>query len=121
MARDVAAVQKRKKQDTSELKAAADVKDFSEKKNDDAPALTMKKKPVLLLALSCLAPYVYMLLTVDLKEGIRRSIFVNLVMSIGGFFLTIMLIPVASRYLLRKNMFGYDINKKGSEAGTLKV
>jgi UDP-N-acetylglucosamine--dolichyl-phosphate N-acetylglucosaminephosphotransferase len=35
--------------------------------------------------------------------------------------LTIFLIPIVSVYVLRRNMFGYDINKRGSPAGTVKV
>ncbi|KAL3689472.1 hypothetical protein R1sor_015781 [Riccia sorocarpa] len=126
MARNVGGAQKRRKEEGADYKPSADPKDGKDTKDikpksDDAPVMTRKTKQVLLLAALCLAPYFYQLLTVELQEGVKRSIFINLLMSIGGYFLTVRLIPVASKYLLRKNMFGYDINKKGSEAGTLKV
>ncbi|KAG8372027.1 hypothetical protein BUALT_Bualt12G0024000 [Buddleja alternifolia] len=31
------------------------------------------------------------------------------------------MIPVASKYVLRRNLFGYDINKKGTPDGSIKV
>ncbi|KAG0496591.1 hypothetical protein HPP92_001282 [Vanilla planifolia] len=42
-------------------------------------------------------------------------------MSLGGFVVVIRIIPVAARYLMKRNLFGYDINKKGTPQGHIKV
>lgn len=63
----------------------------------------------------------YLLLVRDLDNGLRRSILINFAMSAVGHFATVPIIPVASKYVLKKNMFGHDINKKGSPAGLLKI
>jgi hypothetical protein len=38
-------------------------------------------------------------------------------MSVVGYFATIMMIPVIQQYMLKRNISGKDINKKGTEAG----
>ncbi|MQM15640.1 hypothetical protein Taro_048588 [Colocasia esculenta] len=57
----------------------------------------------------------------DIEQQLRRSIAINAAMSFGGFVVVVRFIPVAARYLLRRSMFGYDINKKGTPQGTVKV
>lgn len=52
---------------------------------------------------------------------LKRSILINAALSFAGFFLTLRLIPVASRYVTRRNLFGFDINKKGTPQGNIKV
>lgn len=42
-------------------------------------------------------------------------------MSLVGFFVTVRMIPVASRYVLKRSLFGFDINKKGTPQGNVKV
>ncbi|GLJ49675.1 hypothetical protein SUGI_1054170, partial [Cryptomeria japonica] len=88
---------------------------------DDSPLIQPKYKQILLIALICLCPYLYMLCYCDIEGELRISILINMVMSIGAFFATVFIIPVASKYVLRRNMFGYDINKKGSPQGSIKV
>lgn len=51
----------------------------------------------------------------------RKAIMINFVMSVAAFLLTVRLIPYVIPYILRRNMFGYDLNKKGSPAGEVKV
>lgn len=85
------------------------------------PVLSFKTKTTLLFGLICLGPYLYFLSTSELKEGVRTAISINVVMSGVGFFLTLGLIPVTSTYILRKDMFGLDINKQGSVAGSVRV
>lgn len=46
---------------------------------------------------------------------------INAVLSFGGFMVTLVMIPVASRYVLRRNLFGFDINKRGTPQGLIKV
>lgn len=57
----------------------------------------------------------------EIDHELRRSIAINASMSFAGFVMAVRLIPVAARYLLRRNMFGYDINKKGTPQGAIKV
>ncbi|XP_052185809.1 uncharacterized protein LOC127797202 [Diospyros lotus] len=67
-------------------------------------------------------PYLYLILYhYDIEANLKRSILINALLCSGGFFLTLTLIPVASRYVLRRNLFGYDINKKGTPQGSVKV
>ncbi|KAK6941769.1 Glycosyl transferase, family 4 [Dillenia turbinata] len=67
-------------------------------------------------------PYSYLFFVhYKIEEELRRSILINAVLSFAGFFVTLFMIPVASRYVLRRNLFGYDINKKGTAQGSIKV
>lgn len=77
----------------------------------------------LLLKLSLFSlPYSYLLFFhYPIEQDLRRSIIINAAMSLAGFFLTVKMIPVASRYVLKRNLFGYDINKKGTPQGNVKV
>ncbi|XP_024187308.1 UDP-N-acetylglucosamine--dolichyl-phosphate N-acetylglucosaminephosphotransferase isoform X2 [Rosa chinensis] len=56
-----------------------------------------------------------------IEQELRNSILINAALSLAAFFVTVKMIPVASRYVLRRNLFGYDINKKGTPQGTIKV
>ncbi|KAF3327460.1 UDP-N-acetylglucosamine--dolichyl-phosphate N-acetylglucosaminephosphotransferase [Carex littledalei] len=78
------------------------------------------------LILSVLAlffiPFFYMLFVYyPIENDLRRSISIGVAMSLGGLVITVRLIPVAARYLLRRNLFGYDINKRGTSQGSVKV
>lgn len=67
-------------------------------------------------------PYFYLIFfhfTID--SHLRRSIIINAGLSLVGFFVTVRMIPVASRYVLKRSLFGYDINKKGTPQGNVKV
>ncbi|KAF6150108.1 hypothetical protein GIB67_035718 [Kingdonia uniflora] len=57
----------------------------------------------------------------QIEEELKRSILINSILSFVGFIVTLLLIPVASKYVLRRNLFGYDINKKGTPQGLIKV
>ncbi|KNA04442.1 hypothetical protein SOVF_199790 [Spinacia oleracea] len=77
-----------------------------------------------ILSLSCLLllPYAYLLLIHFQIDGeLKRSILINAALSFAGFMFTLKLIPVASRYVIRRNLFGFDINKKGTPQGSIKV
>lgn len=43
------------------------------------------------------------------------------VMSVLGYLFTVRMIPILQQYMLKKNIFGLDINKKGTEAGEKKI
>lgn len=76
---------------------------------------------LLIPALSIL-PFFYLLFFhYQIDSDLRRSILINAAMSFAGFVAAVRLIPVASRYVLRRNMFGFDINKKGTPQGAVKV
>jgi UDP-N-acetylglucosamine--dolichyl-phosphate N-acetylglucosaminephosphotransferase len=67
-------------------------------------------------------PFFYLLFVYyPIESGLRRSISIGVAMSLGGFAITVRLIPVAARYLLRRNLYGYDINKRGTPEGAVKV
>lgn len=90
--------------------------------SDEGPRIQPKYKQILAIGLLCVCPYLYMLFYhYNVDDELKESILINMVMSIGAFFATVFIIPVASKYVLRRNMFGYDINKKGSPQGSIKV
>ncbi|KAL3534435.1 hypothetical protein ACH5RR_002896 [Cinchona calisaya] len=67
-------------------------------------------------------PYIYVIgYHYEIESELKRSILINAGVSVVGFGLTLALIPVASKYVLRRNLFGYDINKKGTPQGSVKV
>ena len=85
------------------------------------PSLTSKPWAVAFFGFLCLLPYLYYLSVLDLDGGVRRAILINSAMSVVGLLSTLLLIPVASKYVLKRGLFGYDINKKGSPAGLIQV
>ena len=88
------------------------------------PTAPLKSKTSFILKFSflLLAPYFYFIFChYNIDRDLRRSILINAVVSLVGFFVTVKIIPVASRYVLKRNLFGYDINKKGTPGGTLRV
>ncbi|RRT57780.1 hypothetical protein B296_00022039 [Ensete ventricosum] len=56
-----------------------------------------------------------------IEPHFRRSIVINAAMTFGAFATAVRIIPVASRYVLRRSLFGFDINKKGTPQGAIKV
>ncbi|CAA7057181.1 unnamed protein product [Microthlaspi erraticum] len=66
--------------------------------------------------------YLYLLcFHYKVDSELKRSILINAGLSLFGFFVTLKMIPVAARYVLRRNMFGFDINKRGTPQGEIKV
>lgn len=77
---------------------------------------------ILCLSSILLLPYAYLLFFhFQIDAEIKRSILINAALSAAGFFVTVKLIPIASRYVLRRNLFGFDINKKGTPQGSIKI
>uniref|UniRef100_A0A7C9EHH7 UDP-N-acetylglucosamine--dolichyl-phosphate N-acetylglucosaminephosphotransferase n=1 Tax=Opuntia streptacantha TaxID=393608 RepID=A0A7C9EHH7_OPUST len=77
---------------------------------------------ILCLSSLLLLPYAYLLFFhFQIDAQLKRSILINAALSAAGFFVTVKLIPVASRYVLRRNLFGYDINKKGTPQGLIRI
>lgn len=101
--------------------AAAAKHDSSSGAPSEGHSFTIKRKAVFIFGLLCLLPYLYYMFVLDLDEDIRRSIFINAGMGFLGLLVTVSVIPVASKYVLRRKMFGYDINKKGSPAGLVQI
>lgn len=67
-------------------------------------------------------PYFYLIFShYKIDYGLKKSILISALVSMLGFFITVKMIPVASKYVLRRNLFGYDINKKGTPDGLIKV
>ncbi|KAI5560349.1 hypothetical protein BDE02_16G041400 [Populus trichocarpa] len=90
--------------------------------NNDQPIAPPKKGFIFKLSLLLVAPYFYLLLFhYQIQHDLIKPILINAGLSLVGFFLTVKMIPVASKYVLRRNLFGYDINKKGTPQGTVKV
>ncbi|KMZ68088.1 Phospho-N-acetylmuramoyl-pentapeptide-transferase [Zostera marina] len=90
----------------------------------EPPLILAPPKLGVVFAIAALSfvPFFYLLLVhYDVDPELKRSIVINAAMSLGGFIVSIRLIPVAAWYLSRRNMFGYDINKKGTPAGKIKV
>ncbi|XP_047318171.1 UDP-N-acetylglucosamine--dolichyl-phosphate N-acetylglucosaminephosphotransferase [Impatiens glandulifera] len=90
--------------------------------SEDPPIAPSKAGKILTCSLIFFVPYLYLIfIHYNIGAEFKRSIVINAVLSSGGFVLTLVMIPVASRYVLRRNLFGYDINKKGTPQGLIKV
>ncbi|KAK3008319.1 hypothetical protein RJ639_014423, partial [Escallonia herrerae] len=77
---------------------------------------------ILRYSLIFLFPYLYLIFYhYSIESELKKWILINAAISFAGFFLTLAMIPVASRYVLKRNLFGYDINKKGTPQGSIKV
>ncbi|CAB4292225.1 unnamed protein product [Prunus armeniaca] len=88
----------------------------------DPPIAPPKSGVILKLTLFFSIPYFYLIFYhCKIEHELRKSILINAALSLAGFFVTVKMIPVASRYILRRNLFGYDINKKGTPQGTVEV
>nr|GMD41804.1 UDP-N-acetylglucosamine--dolichyl-phosphate N-acetylglucosaminephosphotransferase-like [Ipomoea batatas]GMD42982.1 UDP-N-acetylglucosamine--dolichyl-phosphate N-acetylglucosaminephosphotransferase-like [Ipomoea batatas]GMD48004.1 UDP-N-acetylglucosamine--dolichyl-phosphate N-acetylglucosaminephosphotransferase-like [Ipomoea batatas] len=93
---------------------------------DDAssePKIAPSKAPLMLKCTAIFSiPYFYLIYYhYRIESELRRSILINAIISLLGYFVTLAMIPVASKYVLRRNLFGYDINKRGTPQGTIKV
>ncbi|GLT95888.1 hypothetical protein SLE2022_135450 [Rubroshorea leprosula] len=113
---------------TATTTAAADTKPAQtehkspESTSPDPPIAPPKLGVIGKLCLFFSIPYFYLLFYhYKIDQEFRRSILINAGLSLVGFFVTLKMIPVASRYVLRRSLFGYDINKKGTPQGTVKV
>ncbi|XP_027174849.1 UDP-N-acetylglucosamine--dolichyl-phosphate N-acetylglucosaminephosphotransferase [Coffea eugenioides] len=91
-------------------------------KPEDQPIAGAKWGVIIGCWLAIAVPYIYAILYhYKIEWELKKSILINAVVSLLGFVLTLALIPVASKYVLRRNLFGYDINKKGTPQGSVKV
>ena len=88
----------------------------------DSPIAPSKVGQILRVSLIFFVPYLYLIFShYKIDSDLKRSILINAILSSAGFVVTLTMIPVASRYVLRRNLFGYDINKKGTHQGSVKV
>ncbi|RYR69004.1 hypothetical protein Ahy_A03g015517 [Arachis hypogaea] len=88
---------------------------------NDPPIAPPKWGLILKLSLFSI-PYAYLLFYhYKIEAELQRSVIINAGMSVAGFLVTVKLIPVASKYVLKRNLFGFDINKKGTPQGNVKV
>ncbi|XP_059309793.1 uncharacterized protein LOC132060916 [Lycium ferocissimum] len=88
----------------------------------DPPIAPAKVYLIFKMSLIFIIPYFYLIFYhYKIESELRKSILINAIVSLIGFFVTVTMIPVASKYVLRRNLFGYDINKKGTPQGSIKV
>ncbi|KAG0501051.1 hypothetical protein HPP92_001123 [Vanilla planifolia] len=88
----------------------------------DTPLAPPKLGLTLAASAAFFLPFFYLVFFhYNIDEELRRSIVICAAMSLGGFVVVIRIIPVAARYLMKRNLFGYDINKKGTPQGHIKV
>ena len=66
-------------------------------------------------------PVIALFVAVEMELRERISIMINAGMSILGFIAVRWGIPIAIPYMLKRNMFGMDINKRGSPGGEIKM
>lgn len=108
-----AAAQQPKSQETTTATSAT---------TTDPPIAPPKSGTILKLSLLLIIPYAYLILFhYRVDADLKRSILINAGLSLAGFFVTRTMIPVASSYVIRRSLFGYDINKKGTPQGSVKV
>ncbi|XP_073142949.1 uncharacterized protein [Henckelia pumila] len=102
---------------------AARVDDGRSKFETDAPPLRAAKFSTILKFFGLFSiPYFYLIFSrYNIDYQLKKSILINAFVSFLGFCITTFMIPVASKYVLRRNLFGYDINKKGTPEGSIKV
>ncbi|XP_057467331.1 uncharacterized protein LOC130756765 [Actinidia eriantha] len=107
-----------RKRGTSEAEAAP----ANPPTTTDSPIAPSKVGQILRVSLIFFVPYLYLIFShYKIDSDLKRSILINAILSSAGFVVTLTMIPVASRYVLRRNLFGYDINKKGTHQGSVKV
>ncbi|XP_058210073.1 uncharacterized protein LOC131322676 isoform X3 [Rhododendron vialii] len=88
----------------------------------EPPIAPPKAGQILTTSLIFFVPYAYLIFShYNIEPDLKRSILINAILSSVAFLVTLSMIPVASRYVLRRNLFGYDINKKGTPQGSVKV
>ncbi|KAL0316777.1 UNVERIFIED_CONTAM: hypothetical protein Sradi_5555900 [Sesamum radiatum] len=106
---------------------AATSKPDSEKVKPESPTTeppirSAKFVTILKFSLVFSVPYLYLIFFYyRIDYELKKSILISALVSIIGFLTTVRMIPVASKYVLRRNLFGYDINKKGTPDGSIKV
>ncbi|GMP97578.1 hypothetical protein CsSME_00045777 [Camellia sinensis var. sinensis] len=116
-----------RKRATSEASTSATAKPptttETQPQTTEAPIAPSKAGQILKVSvIFFLVPYLYLILYhYNMEAELKRSILINALLSSAGFFLTLIMIPVASKYVLRRNLFGFDINKKGTPQGSVKV
>ncbi|KAK8916581.1 hypothetical protein KSP39_PZI023185 [Platanthera zijinensis] len=89
---------------------------------EDLPLAPPKLGLILGISAGFFVPFFYLVFFhYRIEEELRWSIAICFAMSFAGFFLSLKMIPVAARYLLRRNLFGYDINKNGTPQGLIRV
>lgn len=89
---------------------------------EDLPLAAPKLGLILGTSVGFFIPFFYLVFFhYRIEEELRWSIAICSAMSFGGFLVSMRMIPVAARYLLRKKIFGYDINKKGTPLGMIRV
>ena len=81
----------------------------------------LRTRDVAKLLVVVVAPAAYVLLFRLRGSKEKLSIVASLCISCLGFFATCYLIPVVARANLRKNLFGKDINKRGTPAGEIPI
>ncbi|KAE9619734.1 hypothetical protein Lal_00038163 [Lupinus albus] len=108
---------------TSTIPSSSEKQNINNNSSYSDPSIAPPKWGLIFkLSLFSIPPYLYLLFYhYPIEQDIRRSILINASMSLVGFFVTVKLIPVASRYVLKRNLFGFDINKKGTPMGDIKV
>lgn len=88
----------------------------------DSPIRPPKLFSIFKIFLVFSIPYFFLLFSYcKIEYELKKPILINGLLSFIGFFVTVSLIPVASKYVSRRNLFGYDINKKGTPDGSIKV
>ncbi|PON64544.1 Glycosyl transferase [Trema orientale] len=97
--------------------------DTQRKPTSDESSIAPPKSGVILkLSLFLLVPYFYLIFRhYKIDKELKKPILINAALSLAGYFITVKLIPVASRRSLRRNLFGKDINKKGTPQGDVQV
>ncbi|GMH32962.1 hypothetical protein BSKO_00796 [Bryopsis sp. KO-2023] len=79
-----------------------------------------RRRNLMVLSTIGLVPNIYIFL--QLQQGqLRYSILASALISYAGLVTTKWLVPIAQGYNLKAGLFGYDINKRGSEAGEKKI
>ncbi|KAK6124659.1 hypothetical protein DH2020_041599 [Rehmannia glutinosa] len=112
----------RKRASATETTKSDPEKPKPETNQTDSPIRPAKFSTVFKFFLVFSIPYFFLIFSYyEIEYELKKSILINSVVSFIGFLIAVRMIPVASKYVLRRNLFGYDINKKGTPDGSIKV
>lgn len=111
---------KEQRPDSNLIEAKVESVSVSESKPEARPLAPPKISFIATISLFVLAPYFSLIFFHhNIPAEYKNSIAVNAILSFIAFLATLYLIPMLPKPLLRRGIFGKDINKKGTSLGSV--
>lgn len=113
---------KEQRPDSNLIEAKVESVSVSESKPEARPLAPPKTSFIATISLFVLAPYFSLIFfNHNIPAEYKNSIAINGILSFIAFLATLYLIPMLPKPLLRRGIFGKDINKKGTPLGSVPV